>query len=172
VSSYGRNTFTRGVPCLRLVRSPLYTFAAATCHSAPHLRYRSSLGPCSGRVVPLRTSRPCRLQPRPEVFSTRGTPGSFGPSAPKHDRPYLRHRRSALLRWAAPAPQNSHNSSSISASVKPALRKLPRVAEAAHEPKTSAWLDVDRASEGHFPQQKAPPTLSKKEHKPYQRRSK
>jgi hypothetical protein len=160
VSSYGRNTFTRGVPCLRLVRRPLYTFAAATCHSAPHLRYRNSLGPRSGRVVPLGTSRPCRLQPRAEVSSTRGASGSFEPSAPKHKCPCLRHRRPALLRWAAPAQQNSHNSSSISVSVKPALRKLPRVAVAARELKPSAWPDVDKASEGHFPQHHLyPPSL-------------
>jgi hypothetical protein len=42
VSSYGRNTFTRGAPCLCLVRRPLYTFAAATCRSTPHLRHRNS----------------------------------------------------------------------------------------------------------------------------------
>jgi hypothetical protein len=156
VSSYDRNTFTRGAPCLRLVRCPLYTSAAATCRSAPHLWCRNSLGPRPGRVVPLGTSRPCHLQPRAEVFSTRGASGSFKPSAPKHNCPCLWHRRPALLRWAAPAQQNSHNSSSISVPVKPALRKLPCVVEAAREPKPSAWTDVDKAFEGHFPQQATP----------------
>jgi hypothetical protein len=70
--------------------------------------------------------------------------------------PCLRHRRPAPLRWATPAQQNPHNSSSISVSVKPSLRKLPRVAEAAREPKPSAWPDVDKTSKGHFPQQFRP----------------
>jgi hypothetical protein len=152
VSSYGRNTFTRGAPCLCLVRCPLYTFAAATCRSAPHLRHRNSPRSRLDRVVPLRTSCPGRLQPRAEVFSTRGASGSSKPSAPKHNRPCLRHRRPAPLRWVAPAQQNSHDSSSISVSVKLARQELPRVAEAAREPKPSAWPDVDKASEGHFPQ--------------------
>jgi hypothetical protein len=153
VSSYGRNTFTRGASCFCLVRCPLYTFAAATCRSAPHLQHRNSPRSHPSRVVPFGTSRPGRLQPRPEVFLTRGASGSSKPSAPKHNCPCFRHRRPAPFRWAAPAQQNSHNSSSISVSVKPALRKLPRVAEAAREPKPSAWPDVDKASEGHFPQQ-------------------
>jgi hypothetical protein len=75
--------------------------------------------------VPFRTSRPCRLQPRPEALPTRGTPDFSEPSVPRHDCPYPRHRRSALLRLAAPARQNSHNSSNISVSVKPVLRKFP-----------------------------------------------
>jgi hypothetical protein len=153
VSSYGRNTFTRGAPCLCLVRCPLYMFAAATCRSAPHLRHRDSPRPCPGRVVPFGTSRPGRLQPRAEVFSTRGTSGSSKPLVPKHNCPCFRHQRSAPFRRAAPAQQNSHNSSSISDSVKPALQKLPRVAEAARGPKPSAWPGVDKASEYHFPQQ-------------------
>jgi hypothetical protein len=33
------------------------------------------------------------------------------------------------------------------------------LAEAACEPKPSVWLDVDRASEGHFPQQGRPPLI-------------
>jgi hypothetical protein len=152
MSSYDRNTFTRGAPCLCLVRCPLYTFAAATCRSAPHLRHRNSPRSRPGRVVPFGTSRPGRLQPRAEVFSTRGASGSSKPSVPKHNCPCFRHRRPAPLRWAAPAQQNLHNSSSISVSVKPPLQKLPRVAEAAREPKPSAWPDVDKASEGHFPQ--------------------
>jgi hypothetical protein len=40
VSSYGRNAFTRGHSCLCLVRSPLYTSAAATCPGSPRLRRR------------------------------------------------------------------------------------------------------------------------------------
>jgi hypothetical protein len=42
VSSYGRSAFTRGTPCLCLVRSPLYTSAAATCSGPPYLRRRRS----------------------------------------------------------------------------------------------------------------------------------
>jgi hypothetical protein len=61
------------------------------------------------------------------------------PSAPKHDRPCLRHRRSALLRWAAPAGQNSHDSKNISVSVRPAFRRLLGATVAAREPKPSAW---------------------------------
>jgi hypothetical protein len=152
VSSYGRNTFTCGTPCLRLVRCPLYTFATATCHGAPHLRYRSCLGSCSGGVVPLGTSRPCCHWPRPEIFPARSASGSFEPSTPKYNRLCLRHRRPVLPRWATPAQQNSHNLNSISVSVKPVLRKLPRVTEAARELKPSAWPDVDEASEGHLPQ--------------------
>jgi hypothetical protein len=52
-----------------------------------------------------------------------------------------------------PAQQSSHNLNNISVSVKPALRKLPRVTEAARELKSSAWPDVDEASEGRLPQQ-------------------
>jgi hypothetical protein len=73
-----------------------------------------------------------------EVLSTRGASGSSKPSAPKHNCPCFWHRRPAPLRWAAPAQQNSHNSSSISVAIKPPLQKLPRVAEAALEPKPSA----------------------------------
>jgi hypothetical protein len=95
VSSYGRNTFTRDAPCLCLVRRPLYTFAAATCRSAPHLRHQNISRSHPGRVVPLGTSRLGRLQPRAEVSSVRGTSGFCRPSAPKRNRPCLRHRRSA-----------------------------------------------------------------------------
>jgi hypothetical protein len=51
-----------------------------------------------------------------------------------------------------PAQQSSHNLNSISVSVKPALQKLPRVTEAARELKSSAWPDIDEASEGRLPQ--------------------
>jgi hypothetical protein len=153
MSSYGRNTFTRGTPCLRLVQCPLYTFAAATCHGALHLWYRSCLGSCSGRVVPLGTSRPCCHRPRPEMFPARSTSGFFEPSSPKCNHLCLQHRRPVLPRWATPAQQSSHNLNSISVFVKPVLRKLPRVTEAARELKSSAWPDVDEASEGRLPQQ-------------------
>jgi hypothetical protein len=108
VSSYGRNTFTRGAPCLCPVRRPLYTFAVATCRSAPHLRHRNSSRSRPERVVPLGTSRLGRLQPRAKVSSVRGTSGSCRPSAPKHNRPCLRYRR--------PAPSNRlllHNKTHI-----------------------------------------------------------
>jgi hypothetical protein len=139
VSSYGRNTFTRGTPCLRLVRCPLYTFAAATCPGAPHLRYRSSLGSCSGRVVPLWTSRPCCHRPRTRCSRpTRSASGPLEPSSPKCSHLCLRHRRPVPPRWATPAQQNSHNLNSISVSVKPVLRKPPRMTETARELKSSA----------------------------------
>jgi hypothetical protein len=153
VSSYGQNTFTHGAPCLCLVRCPLDTSAAAMCRSAPHLRRRNSPRSRPGRVVPFGTFRPGRLQPRAEVHSTRGASGSSKPSAPKNNCPRFWHRRPAPLRWAAPAQQNSHNSSSIRVSVKPPLQNFPCIAEAAREPKPSARPDVDKASEGHFPRQ-------------------
>jgi hypothetical protein len=154
VSSYGQNTFTRGTPYLRLVRCPLYTFAAATCPGAPHLRYRSSLGSCSGLVVPLRTSRPCCHRPRTRCFRpARSASGSLEPSSPKCSHLCLRHLRPVPPRWATPAQQSSHNLNSISVSVKPVLQKLSHVTEAARELKSSAWPDVDEASEGRLPQQ-------------------
>jgi hypothetical protein len=153
VSSYGRNTFTRGAPCLCLVRCPLYTFAATTCRSTSHLRRRNSPRSRPGRVVPFGASRPGRLHPRAETHSTRGASGSSKPSALKGNCLCFRHRRPALFRWVAPAQQNSYNSSSISVSVKPPLKNFPHIAEPAREQKPSARPDVDKASEGHFPQQ-------------------
>jgi hypothetical protein len=141
VSSYDRDTFTRGAPCLCLDGAPLYTFAAATYCGAPHLRRRKNP-----------RSRPGRLQPRAEAHPTRSASGSSKPSAPKADRPCLRHRRPTPLRWATHTQQNSHNSSSISVSVKLPLQNFPRIAEAAREPKPSARPDLVKASEGHFPQ--------------------
>jgi hypothetical protein len=154
VSSYGRNTFTRGTPCLRLARCPLYTFAAATCPGAPHLRHRSSLGSCSGRVAPLWTSRPCCHRPRARCpRSARSASGALEPLLPKCSHLCLRHRRPVPPRWTAPVQQNSRNLSSISVFVKPILRRPHRAAETACELKSSAWPDVDEASEGHLPQQ-------------------
>jgi hypothetical protein len=132
--------------------APLYTFAAATYCGAPHLRRRNNPRSRPGRVVPFGTSRPGRLQPRAEAHPTRSASGSSKPSAPKADRPCLRHRRPAPLRWATHTQQNSHNSSSISVSVKLPLQNFPRIAEAAREPKPSARPDLVKASEGHFPQ--------------------
>jgi hypothetical protein len=126
VSSYGRNVFTRGAPCLCLVWCLLYTFAVATCRRTPHLQRRNSPRYRPGCVVPSGTSRPGPSSPCAEVFSTRGASDSSEPSVPKHSRPCLRHRRPAPLRWAAPAQQNSHNSSSISVFVKPVLQEIPR----------------------------------------------
>jgi hypothetical protein len=123
----------------------------STCRSAPHLRCRSSLGPRSGRVVPLGTSRPCRFQPRPEAFLPHGTPGSFetfdaearppAPSAPKV----------GTAQMGCSCTTKFTYSKNISVSVKPAFQGLLGVAVAAREPKPSAWPDVDKASEGHFP---------------------
>jgi hypothetical protein len=104
---------------------------AASCLSGHHARAASSPG--------LRRSRRAAL-----LAPSR-------PSAPKHDRSCLRHRWSALLGWAAPARQNSHDSKIISVSVKPAFRRLLGVTVAARKPKPSAWPGVDKASEGHFP---------------------
>jgi hypothetical protein len=153
VSSYGRNTFTRGAPYLCLVQCPLYTFAAAMYCDAPHLRRRNSPRSQPCRVVPFGTSRPGCLHSRAEAHPMRGASGSSQPSAPKVNRPHFRHRRPAPLGWATPAQQNSHNSSSVSVSVKPPLQSFPRIAEVAREPKPSAWTDVVKASEGHFLQQ-------------------
>jgi hypothetical protein len=153
VSSYGRNTFTRGAPCLGLVRCPLYTFAAATYCGAPHLRRRNSPRSCPGRVVPFGTSCSGRLHSRAEVHPTRGASGSFIPSAPKANHSRFRHRRPTPSGWAVPAQQKSHNSSSISVSVRSPLQNFPRLAEATREPKLTARPDVVKASEGHFPQQ-------------------
>jgi hypothetical protein len=104
---------------------------AASCLLGHHARAASS-------PDPRRSRRAALLAP-------------LKPSAPKHDCPRLRHRWSALLRWAAPARQNSHDSKSIGVSVKPAFRRLLGVTVAAREPKPSAWPGVDKASEGHFP---------------------
>jgi hypothetical protein len=57
VSSYDRNTFTRGAPCLCLVRCLLYTSVVATCRSTPHLRRRNNRRSPPSRIVPLGTSR-------------------------------------------------------------------------------------------------------------------
>jgi hypothetical protein len=153
VSSYGRNTFTRGAPCLCLVRCPLYTFSTSTYRGAPYLRRRNSPRSHPGRIGPFGTSHPGRLHSRVEAHPTRGSSGSSIPSAPKVNRPRFRHRRPALFGWAVPAQQNSHNLSSISVSIKSPLQSFPRLAEAAREPKPTARPDVVKASEGHFPQQ-------------------
>jgi hypothetical protein len=138
VSSYGRDTFTRGAPCLCLVRCPLYTFAAATYRGTLHLRRRNSPRSCPGRVGPFGTSRPGRLHSRAEAHPTRSASGSSIPSAPKVNHPRFRHRRPAPFGWAVPAQQNSHNSSCISVSVKSPLQNLPHITEAVREPKPTA----------------------------------
>jgi hypothetical protein len=154
VSSYGRNTFTRDTPCLRLVRCPLYTFAAATCPGTPHLRYRSSLGSFSGRVAPLWTSRPCRLRPRTRCSRpARSASGPLEPSSPKCSHLCLRHRRRYRFNGPPLRDKNSHNLSSISVSVKPIMRRPLRTTEAVRKLKLSAWPDLDEAFEGHLPQQ-------------------
>jgi hypothetical protein len=142
VSSYGRNTFTRDAPCLCLVRCPLYTFAAATYCGTPHLRRRNRPRSHPGRVVPFGTSCSGRLHSRAEAHPTRGASGSSIPSAPKVNHPRFRHRRPAPFGWAVPAQQNSHNSSSISVSIRSPLQSFPRIAEAVREPKSTAWPDV------------------------------
>jgi hypothetical protein len=142
VSSYGRYTFTRGAPCLYLVRCRLCTFAAATYHGAPHLRRRNSPRSRHGCVGSFGTPRPGRFHSRAEARPTRGASGSFIPSAPKVHRPRFRHRRLAPFGWAVPAQQNSHNSSSISVFVRSPSQSFPRKAEAVLGPKTTARPDV------------------------------
>jgi hypothetical protein len=152
VSSYGRNTFTRGTLCLRLVWCPLYTLAAATCPGAPHLRYRSSLGSSFDRVAPFRTSRPCRCWPRTRCSRpARSASGPLEPSLTKYSHLCIRCRRLAPPRRTIPAQQNSRDMSSISVSVKPMVQKSLRVTETARELRSSAWPDVDEASEGRPP---------------------
>jgi hypothetical protein len=89
----------------------------------------------------------------PEPRSTRGASGSSTPSASKVSHPRFRHRRPALFGWAVPAHKNPHNLSSISVFVKSPLQSFPRLAEAAREPKPTTQPDVEKASEGYFPQQ-------------------
>jgi hypothetical protein len=147
MSLYGRNTFTRGAPCLCLVRCPLYTFAAATCCGTPHLRRRepSTISPWSRRAFR-------DTSPRLPSFPSRGAPDArrfwflhaFGA---KSRQSALRHRRPSPFGWAVPAQQNSHNSSSISVFVNSPLQSFPRQTEAAREPKPTALLDVVKASE-------------------------
>jgi hypothetical protein len=126
VSSYGRNTFTRGASCLCLVRCHLYTFAAATYCGAPHPRRRNSPRSSPGRVAPFGTSCSGRLHSRAEAHPSPGASGFSIPSAPKVDHPRFRHRRPAPFGWAVPTQQNSHNSSSISVSIRSPLQSFPR----------------------------------------------
>jgi hypothetical protein len=152
VSSYGRNTFTRGAPYLRLVRCLLYTFAVATCRSTPHLRRRNSRGSPPGRVVPLGTSR-AASSPGPKCSWCAALPAfpnlrcrsiavrAFGfEGQHRSDRSPL-HNKTHITRGALVFPSNPHRQDSLV------------LAGAACGPKPSAWLDVDRDSEGHFPLQ-------------------
>jgi hypothetical protein len=76
--------------------------------------------------------------------------------------PYLRRRKLTVRAFGTEGQhcsvglflhnKNSHNLSSISVSVKSPLQSLPRLAEAAREPKSTARPDVVKASEGHFAQ--------------------
>jgi hypothetical protein len=121
---------------------PLYTFAAATYHGAPHLRRRNNPRSCFGRVGFSGTSRPDRLHPRAEAHPTHGASGSSIPSAPKVIHPHFRHRRPAPFGWAVPAQQNSHNSSSISVFIKSPLQNFLRRSEAVRGPKRTTQPDV------------------------------
>jgi hypothetical protein len=89
----------------------------------------------------------------PELRRTRGASGSSIPSSPKVSHPRLRRRRPAPFGWAIPAHKNPHNLSNINVSVKLPLPSFPRLAEAVRELKLTAWPDVEKTSEGHFPQQ-------------------
>jgi hypothetical protein len=121
VSSYGQDAFTRGIPCLCLIRSPLYTLAAATCPGSPHLRCRSSNPPLDashlsghlaraaagpGRDVPGRRtsflvlSNLRRRSTAIRAFGTEGRRRHVGPSL--HNNPYITRAVSAFLLTPVP----------------------------------------------------------------------
>jgi hypothetical protein len=152
LSSYGRNTFTRGAHCLCLVRCLLYTFAMATYRSTPHFRRRNSRGSPPGRVVPLGTSRAvsspgpkcsrcAALLALPDLRCRSIAARAFGSEGQHHSDKSPLHNKTHITRVALVFPSNPHRQDSLV------------LAEAACEPKQSVWLDVDKASEGHFPQQ-------------------
>jgi hypothetical protein len=142
--------------CLCLVRCLLYTFAVATCRSTPHLRHRNSRGSPPGRVVPLVTSRAasspgpkcswCATLPAfPDLRCRSIAVRAFGfEGQHRSDRSPL-HNKTHITRVVLVFPSNPHRQDSLV------------LAGAACEPKPSTWLDVDRGSEGHFPQQRPPP---------------
>jgi hypothetical protein len=103
-------------------------------------------------VASVLLGQPAQAASIPEPRRTRSASGSSIPSAPKASHPRFRHRRPALFGWAVPAHKSPHNLSSISVSVKSPLQSFPRLAEAAREPKPTTRPDVEKASEGHFPQ--------------------
>jgi hypothetical protein len=132
--------------------------------TVPPLHVRSSH--VSQRTAPSAPKQPkispwsCRafrdISPGPPPAPSRGVPDArrfrllqtFGaetqpsvPSAPK----------ASTAQMSCSCTANSHNSSSISVSVKPALQELPRATEAAHEPKPSSWPDVDKLLKAIFP---------------------
>jgi hypothetical protein len=129
---------------------PLYTFAAATYHGAPHLRRRNSPRSCFGRVGFFESSRLDRLHPRAEAHPTCGASCSSIPSVPKVIHPHFRHRRPAPFSWVVPAQQNSHNSSSISVFIKSPLQNFLRRSEAVRGPKPTAQPDVAKCSRRPF----------------------
>jgi hypothetical protein len=121
VSSYSRNAFTRGAPCLCLVRCPLYTFAAATCHSASHLRNRSSLGPslrprrASQDISPVPPPAPARGVPdarhslSPSSLRRRGmTARIFGTEGQHCSDGLLLHDKTHITQVALVFPSNQH----------------------------------------------------------------
>jgi hypothetical protein len=114
VSSYGRNAFTRGTLCLCLVRSPLYTSAAATCSGSPHLRHRSS--------------DPALDMPHLFGHLARAAAGP-GRDVPGLRTAFmvlsnLRRRRQAPPGGAIPAQQSSHSIRSISVFVSTRTAKV------------------------------------------------
>jgi hypothetical protein len=151
VSLYGRNTFTCGAPCLCLARCLLYTFAVATCRSTPHLRRRNRRGSRPGRAVPLGTSRAASspgpkcsryaaLLALPDLRCRSIAVRAFGSEGQHRSNRSPLHNKTHTTRVTLVFPSSPHRQDSLV------------LAEAACEPKPSAWLDVDRASEGHFPQ--------------------
>jgi hypothetical protein len=130
VSSYGRNAFTRGTPCLCLARSPLYTSAAATCPGSPRLLRRSSDPALDASHLSGHLARATAGPGRDVPGRAQRVPGPLEPSSPEYNHPCLQHRRLAPPCGTITAQQSSRNMSSISVSVKPISRKFFRETEA------------------------------------------
>jgi hypothetical protein len=123
VSSYGRNAFTRGHPCLCPVRSPLYTWAVATCPGSSHLRRRrSDPGPGASRL--LRCLARAATGPGRDVLGRRA---SFLVLLG------IRHRSTAIRTFGTegappqgiiPAQRNSYGISGISVLLAPVQRRV------------------------------------------------
>jgi hypothetical protein len=153
VSSYGRNAFTRGTPCLRLAWSPLYTSAAATCPGSSRLRRRSAIPPWTCRttpgVSPVLLLLPDATFPAGaarswlfRTFVTGAQPAAS--SAPKAGK----------AMWGHPYTQSSRNRSNVSVSAKKPYREgFSARPKPYADRKSSAWPDEGEASEDQLPQQ-------------------
>jgi hypothetical protein len=142
VSSYGRNTFTHGAPCLCLVRCPFThsqqpritarcTFGAEIAHDLALVA--SGLLGHLAQVAPIpepgRTRRMVLLVP-PYLRRRKSTVRTFGTEGQHHSVGLFLHNK------------NSHNLSSISVFVKSSLQSFPRRAEAVRGPTSTAQPDV------------------------------